>query len=1506
MKQPKTSRKVKTNRRRRGAGAEEQRAGRRVPSSRESAVGPERTVKGRLGYVDSVWLDRQIRIVSQVCRVERSDAPLGTGFLVGADVLLTAHHVVQDVIAKKWPVHELGFRFDYRILESGERSNGMVVRLAHDWLIDASPCTAGEQRGQPDASIPRRNQLDFALLRLAEPVGSVRGWVPVPTSPPPLYAGMPIHIVQHPQGQPLKIALDTEAVIAITAGGCRVRYATNTEPGSSGSPCFDLDGTLVALHHYGDPAYGHPPAYNQGIPIYLIRERLRRQGKERALGGPPPIVRHALIGGEPGRDRDLQRRVLVGVPELPPHHHPRPELVEQLESLLIARAGTKSPKVVGIRGQGAVGKTVLAQEIAHRETIQRAFPDGVFWLTLGRNANPAILQAELLFVADRQYGIAARVIDEPRNSGTGNEVRRSLEEHFAKRRVLLVLDDVWSSPVVSALKVLGDEGRYLVTTRDGEVLTALGAHPYPLGAMANGPTMSLLASWSGIPAEDLPGTAMELAAECGYLPLALAVAGALVRDGTSWGSVLSATRAGKVRYLQHADRNVFSSLWASVDALGDVERDRFLELAVLPDGMPMPTDTIARYWSRTGGLTEYESDHLLALFATRSLLKRDKDGSVSVHDLNHDFIQTSVDDPGGLHERFLDAAGLAAMAVPTVLADRLTELADSYIWRQVGFHLHAAGRHRQLRACLLSFSFLRARLKAIANGSAAIIAEYGASPSDGTLRTLAETLQLSAGAVERDLRNLPSQLVGRLESITNPEIAALCEEIDREVGGPWLRPVWASLQRPGGPLILAMGDYSGINGGLAFLPGGTSAVSAADRVVRIWEPTTRTTYREFHSAEADFSAMAISRDGGRLICASKDRLLTVWDTATGVHVHSLPLPKEISQISVSGDGQRIVAPIDSDLWVWDADSGEEIGPLRGHENSITEIAALGKDRLVSASFDGTVRIWDLTNHRQLAVLSGHDTWVNVLAVSRDAEVAVSGDFYGMVKIWDLSARVATHSFQGSPTRTTAVAVSPDGNRVVAGFYGGTLFFADLLNGQEDTRQAHSGWVGALEFLPDGRHAISGSADRLLKVWDLVSGVELASLKGAAEGIKPDGVRLSGDGRLALSVDFSDTVSVWRLPDFERGDVSPAPPGQSRRNPSATPTGRQRLGGAAAFHTPTARELFDGAVMHADPDVVMVCADPSRNRAVTAHKDRSICLWNLQSGATVHRYRTRSAVVSLAISDASGLALVATDGDGSIEIFDLKTGEPRTAIPAHDSGIGSLTMTHGGTRAISTSWSELKVWDVSARREVLSVTDFSGPVSSVAVAPNGRRLATGYGDGSIEVWDLRTGKLVWWTKAFAKPDQLAFSLDGRKLVCTQAWQTELIVWDAYTGRKLRELVGHTWYVLDLVAVAGQNRLLSCSGDRTLIVWDLRSGTSLHALSGHEGGVTSCAVTRDGQRAISIGGDRTARLWNLASGTAESIMTFDANPTALALVNGEKSVLVGDATGALHRIELCLPG
>jgi hypothetical protein len=268
-----------------------QEAGAAIPGApeRATAAGLEALVRSRLKIVDmGVWRDGMAQVEGRICRIELDGNALGTGFLVGPDLVLTNYHVMERAIEGKAPAAMVGCRFDYKLLAGGSRSEGIVVGLhGSDWCIDSSRYSPAEGDDDPDRELPTVDELDYALVRLVRTAGNEpidrkagpgappRGWIEFPATQPPLEAAMPLVIAQHPDGSPLKLALDTQGVISVNSNGTRVRYATNTTNGSSGSPCFNMDWALVALHHMGDPAWGgRTPKFNQGIPINVIRQRL--------------------------------------------------------------------------------------------------------------------------------------------------------------------------------------------------------------------------------------------------------------------------------------------------------------------------------------------------------------------------------------------------------------------------------------------------------------------------------------------------------------------------------------------------------------------------------------------------------------------------------------------------------------------------------------------------------------------------------------------------------------------------------------------------------------------------------------------------------------------------------------------------------------------------------------------------------------------------------------------------------------------------------------------------------------------------------------------------------------------------------------------------------------------------------------------------------------------------------------------------------------------------------
>jgi hypothetical protein len=249
----------------------------------------------------AVWRSRLGEIETRVCRIEGGVPlrPYGTGFLVGPGAVLTNYHVIEEFDKGLKDPASIVLRFDYKRTADGSTINaGTEFRLEPTgWLIDSRPYSSADMG--PDTAVPAAEELDYGLLRVAgepdkqpvnpskaEPGCLAREFIRVPKTAVDLPTDGPLLIVQHPKGDPLRVGLETKSILTVNSNRTRVRYRTNTEGGSSGSPCFDIDWNLVALHHCGDPT-DNPVGlarWNQGIPIDTLMSLITKRGFAGIIG----------------------------------------------------------------------------------------------------------------------------------------------------------------------------------------------------------------------------------------------------------------------------------------------------------------------------------------------------------------------------------------------------------------------------------------------------------------------------------------------------------------------------------------------------------------------------------------------------------------------------------------------------------------------------------------------------------------------------------------------------------------------------------------------------------------------------------------------------------------------------------------------------------------------------------------------------------------------------------------------------------------------------------------------------------------------------------------------------------------------------------------------------------------------------------------------------------------------------------------------------------------------
>ncbi|HEX7184437.1 MAG TPA: trypsin-like peptidase domain-containing protein [Thermoanaerobaculia bacterium] len=187
-----------------------------------------------------------------VCRIVTRDS-LGTGFLIARGVLMTNNHVLESASAASGSIAEFGFE------ERGVRIAAAI---------------------QPDRLFITNVDLDFTIVAVDDSrIGDIAP-IPILRSPATITRGELVNIIQHPDGRPKEVALQENDVVRVLDKV--IEYRTDTEAGASGSPVFNNEWNLVALHHSGVEEPGGS-ALNEGVRMSAIAAHLISRNLHRGL-----------------------------------------------------------------------------------------------------------------------------------------------------------------------------------------------------------------------------------------------------------------------------------------------------------------------------------------------------------------------------------------------------------------------------------------------------------------------------------------------------------------------------------------------------------------------------------------------------------------------------------------------------------------------------------------------------------------------------------------------------------------------------------------------------------------------------------------------------------------------------------------------------------------------------------------------------------------------------------------------------------------------------------------------------------------------------------------------------------------------------------------------------------------------------------------------------------------------------------------------------------------------
>lgn len=794
------------------------------------------------------------------------------------------------------------------------------------------------------------------------------------------------------------------------------------------------------------------------------------------------------------------------------------------------------------------------------------------------------------------------------------------------------------------------------------------------------------------------------------------------------------------------------------------------------------------------------------------------------------------------------------------------------------------------------------------------------------LLTIKNSLRLSAEIINEDKKRLPEQILSRLVASDSSDIQALLTKIKRQKnlqGEPWLRHQTPTLHQADSPLMRTLTGHKDM-----------------------------------------IQALVVTSDGARLISAS-------WDT---------------------------------DIKIWDVKAGVELRTLKGHTAVVHSLQVTSDNRkLVSASSDGTIKAWDIESGSQLQEIAVGS--INSVAITSDGTKAISGSSDGSVKVWDLECGTLLNILSAHKKSVHLVAVTADNKHIISAEGGkkgisevpksGMLFDFEFFQIAQINAEAHlkRSSLNISINVDIGGESKGSTADEttLIKIWDLKTGAELSSL-GNGSNNATHGLAISSD-KQTLIANSVFSIKIWKLEDGKSLNAT--------------------FAGELIGHTHTIHRL---------------AISSDGNKAISCSTDRTVRIWDLDSKTEIKVFPKHDTYVNALCLSADSSLLITGSADGVIKIWNFSQMPGFGTSLGHGDKVTAIKMADDGERAFSVSWdNKVKIWNARngqlinefgpvgsplALKEVgfyssrFSTNElnklnkqiqqsgkhidelcrfgrriaFGGvgnpPIRGLATTPNDRTIIISvlggilacelftkqneistilnfqskdgipnegvedccvtrdglllvlgmsfselkFEDRSnrsvtgldvkervksdvcfVTVLDLAQGTIHRLKGHKAAVRAVAATPDG-KTILSGSDDTTVKIWDRDSLKELRTLSGHTENISSVVVTSDSRRAITASQDGMIRIWELGTGQELSTLQGHSAGINAIALAPDNRTLVSVSWDKTLKVWNIESGEVIASFKEDGRLLSCAIASDGVSILTGQESGQVHSLRL----
>jgi len=537
--------------------------------------------------------------------------------------------------------------------------------------------------------------------------------------------------------------------------------------------------------------------------------------------------------------------------------------------------------------------------------------------------------------------------------------------------------------------------------------------------------------------------------------------------------------------------------------------------------------------------------------------------------------------------------------------------------------------------------------------------------------------------------------------------------------------------------------------------------------------------------------------------------------------------------------------------------------LRNHPTHLTEVAVSPSGEYLATTHNkqGIIKLWKEAGAKEAASLTvvPNIVFSAVLTFAPDSRQLAAGRMYEL-KVWDVpdgKERLTLLLQPGHSVRK--LQFSPDG-RLLALATDAQVQLLDLA-----TKKFRFTWdlahCRAIRFSPTGKHFLVvlekpvRDGEGTVRLWETATGKELELHPGNG-GLVHSAAFSADGGLLALGARDQPLVTLWKTATGKKRQVLEV--SAAEVVVAFSPEGSQlaAAGRDGAVHHFRVRES-QPALLDSLPGAVACLTIAGSPPQVVGAAGKTVFLFSDQYEA-IPLPEHSAPVACLAGSPGVSLLYVGLE-DGSIKVWDVKTQKALGQVPTADtSPVRAMTLTPDGrVLAVGHASGSVLLWNAVESREIRRLQAGPGELTALALTPDGAQLLVG-GEQFARHWDLAAGKETDLSGDLAPVSALALALGGNRLAVIGP-DHKVRLWDLAERKERVVLPAEQQRAGCLLFTPDGKTLVTGGADRTVRLWEVETGQELLAIRGHTGPVTALAFSKEAMLLVSAGDDKTVRLW-----------------------------------------------